>query len=65
MPANKEILNRRYTRIRSRFDKMKMMRNEDGKRKYPYAVVLKILANQFCYSEKTIENICTTKRNDI
>lgn len=62
MPANKEILQKRYARIKNKFDKMSAALTPTGRRKYTYTSIIESLADEFCYSQKTIENICTGKR---
>lgn len=62
MPANKELLQKRYTRIITRFDELSAATTKNGKRKNNYAVIIEKLAEEFCYSEKTIERICTNRQ---
>lgn len=60
MAANKEMLQKRYERIRSRFYTLSAATTKDGRKKNPYPAIIEKLADEFCYSEKTIENICAT-----
>ena len=62
MPPNNILLQKRYALIIKKFDEMSGELVLEQVRKYTHDDIVKQLSEEFCYSEKTIENICTVKR---
>lgn len=62
MATNNKMLQKRYERIRREFEQLSAEKEMKSVRKYTYEEVLNILSEEFCYSAKTIENICTGER---
>ena len=61
MPPKSELLQKRYAQIRKEFEQLREETEAKQVRKYTYEEVLNKLANDHCYTPKTIENICTGK----
>lgn len=62
MPPRNELLQKRYARIKKKFEKMSTVVELREVRRHTYAEIIAKLSKEFCYSPKTIENICTGQR---